>query len=380
MIHTMNPRERVLAALAHKEPDRTPRDLGGTAVSGMNVVAYRNLIYYLALDLPVEIRCQRIRHARIAEEVLELFGVDTRPVFPPGCFEVGNPDESGICTDGFGIRRELSSEAGNWDIVSAPLMEVDLTRDTIAGLAKTWPDPDAPYFTAGLCEEVKRLHKETDYAVVLSLPIGSFHQAAWLRGFSPLLMDFGMDPEMGKYLLQTLTDRWIALSQHILDACGDDIDVVVFIDDVAISTGPLMSPAMFDRILKPYEQRVFNFLHESTDARILFHSDGDITWHLEDLIEMGVDAINPVEISAGRMGDTASLKAQYGDRISFWGGIDTQKVLPFGKPYDVAREVRRRIIDLDRDGGYVLSSVHNILADVPPENICAMFEAAGLQG
>jgi hypothetical protein len=113
MIQTMNPRERVLAALAHKEPDRTPRDLGGTAVSGMNVVAYRNLIYYLALDLPVEIRCQRIRHARKVEEVLELFGVDTRPVFPPGCFEVGNPDESGICTDGFGIRRELSSEAGN---------------------------------------------------------------------------------------------------------------------------------------------------------------------------------------------------------------------------------------------------------------------------
>ena len=371
----MSSRERVLAALSHQPVDRVPRDLGGTAVSGVNIAAYRSLLKYLGIQSEPEVFRQRIRHAKIHEEILERFKIDTRPIFPPMCFTVGTEVQNGVFQDDYGIRRLLSSEEGHWNIVAAPLMDGELTRARIDKVADSWPDPISAHDFENIKTESEYLHQETEYAVVLSLPIGCFHQAAWLRGFDSLLMDFAMNPEESVYLLERLTERWSTQCDEILQACGSNIDVVVFIDDVALSNGPMMSRKMFEQILLPYENEIFSFLKAKTSAKILFHSDGDIWWHIEELVEMGVDAINPVEVAAGRMGDTNNLKTIFGDHISFWGGIDTQKVLPFGTPSDVEEEVYLRVRDLDRNGGYIVGSVHNILADVPPQNIEAMFLA-----
>jgi len=138
----------------------------------------------------------------------------------------------------------------------------------------------------------------------------------------------------------------------------------------------LISPRTYRQIVKPRHKRLFASIKRHTDAKLLLHSDGAIAPIIGDLIDIGVDAINPVQVSAAGMGDTRWLKKEFGDHVSFWGAIDTQNTLPFGRPEDVRQEVRRRIEDLAPGGGYVLASVHTLQAEVPPENICAMFQAA----
>lgn len=376
MVNTMTPRERVIAALDNRQPDRVPRDLGGTFVSGINIVAYKNLIRYLGLDEQATILRERIRLAQISETVLQKFNIDTRIVLPGIDYDVGKPTGDGNYIDNYGIVRTLTDEAGHWYIKDAPLMRGEYNKQAIDKAAKTWPEPSSPDVTRGVAETADRLHRKTDFAVVLNLPIGCIHQATWLRGFDNWLVDLALDMKLTIYFLELLTDRFLEMSRHLIDAATGNIDVVVFGDDIAIATGPMMSRSMFDQIVLPYEKRVFNALRSWTDAKILFHTDGSMVWHLDDLIEMGVDAVNPIDVSAKDMDDTASLKARFGDRISFWGGIDTSRVLPFGTPDDVHAEVRRRVGDLHQNGGYILASVHNILAEVPPENICAIWETA----
>ena len=376
MVDTMTPRERVIAALENRQPDRVPRDLGGTFVSGINIVAYKNLIRYLELDEQATILRERIRLARISETVLQKFKIDTRIVLPGIDYDVGKPTGDGTYIDSYGIVRTLTDEAGHWYIEDAPLMRGEYTKQAIDKVAKTWLDPTSPDVTRGVTETAGRLHRKTDFAVVLNLPIGCIHQATWLRGFDNWLVDLALDMKLTIYFLELLTDRFLKMSQHLIEAADGNIDVVAWGDDVAIATGPMMSRRMFDQIILPYEKRVFKALRSWTDAKILFHTDGSMVWHLDDLIEMGVDAVNPVDVGAKDMEDTASLKARFGDRISIWGGIDTSRVLPFGKPEDVHAEVRRRVGDLHHNGGYILASVHNILAEVPPENICAIWETA----
>jgi uroporphyrinogen decarboxylase len=137
----------------------------------------------------------------------------------------------------------------------------------------------------------------------------------------------------------------------------------------------MVSPAMYRRLLKPYQMRICRTLHDRSSAKVLYHSDGDVSMLMDDFIEVGVDALNPIQVTAGGMADTAGLKARYGDRIAFWGGVDTQQVLPFWKPEEVKAEVRRLVTDLGPGGGYIVAAANDIIADVPPQNICAMWEA-----
>jgi uroporphyrinogen decarboxylase len=154
------------------------------------------------------------------------------------------------------------------------------------------------------------------------------------------------------------------------------VDVVFYGDDVAIQNGPLLAPEMYRKFVKPWHQKVFDGIRAYTQARILYHSCGSVYSLIPDLIDLGIDALNPVQVSAAQMGDTAHLKREFGGRLAFWGGIDTHRVLPRGTPEEVREEVRRRIRDLAPGGGYVLNSVHNIQREVPPENVVALFEAA----
>ena len=373
---TMTSRERVLAALEHRQPDRTPHDLGGTTATGINLIAYRNLIDYLGLDEETTLFSERVRLADLsADAVLARFKSDTRCVMPGGSFGVGEPNGDGTYTDGYGIVRALPDERGHWYVVRTPLSG-EITRHDVAAAARTWPDPTDPVYTEGVGERARKLHQETDYAVILNLPLGVIHLAQWLRGFDHWLMDLVLDPDFSIYFLDVLMERWLEITRRLLEATGDNVDVLFYGEDVAFQNGPMVSPKTYEKIIQPYQRRVFRILHDWSDAKLLYHNCGSVAWQIPDLIEWGVDALNPVQVNSYDMGDTASLKRRFGDKIAFWGAVDTSRVLPQGAPRDVHDEVRRRVSDLAPGGGYVLGTVHNIQAEVPPENICAIWEAA----
>jgi uroporphyrinogen decarboxylase len=368
-------RQRVLQALAHRQPDRVPRDLGGTTATGINIVAYRNLIAHLGLPEEATLWSERVRLANISETLLKRFKSDTRPVIAGGSFGVGAPNSDGTYTDAYGLVRALPDEIGHWQVIRSPL-DGEISHESIRAAAQTWPSPADPVYTQGVGERAQKYHAETDAAVILNLPLGSIHLAQWLRGFDKWLMDLVTDPALSIYFLDLLFERWLEVTQRLLETVGRNVDAVFFAEDVAFHNGPMVSPRTYEKIIHPYQRRVFKALHDLTDAKIIYHNCGSVTWQINDLIEMGVDALNPVQVTSHDMGDTASLKRRFGDRITFWGGIDTGEVLPRGTPADVYAEVRRRVGDLNREGGYVLASVHNIQADVSPENICALWEAA----
>ena len=179
--------------------------------------------------------------------------------------------------------------------------------------------------------------------------------------------------------MERITDLWIEMARDELDAVGNNVDLCFFGDDVAFQDGPMMSMDLYRKMVKPYHKRLFSYIKSRTSAKVFYHSCGSVAHLIPDLIEIGVDVLNPIQVSAARM-DTKALKREFGKDICFWGAIDTQRVLPFGTPAEVEAEVKRRIEELGPGGGYVLCAVHNIQADVSPENICAMYDAAHTHG
>jgi uroporphyrinogen decarboxylase len=201
-----------------------------------------------------------------------------------------------------------------------------------------------------------------------------------LRGMDAWFLDLAGNQEFVRALMRKLTDLMRASVEQLLSEAGEYIDVLITGDDLGGQKAPLLSTAMYRQLIKPYHAELFSAIKARSKAKIFYHSDGNIYPLLNDLIEVGIDLLNPVHVSAGDMGDTARLKREFGDRLAFCGAIDTQSVLPHGSPEDVRREVRRRIKDLAPGGGYILASVHCIQPDVPPENVCAMLDEALVAG
>jgi uroporphyrinogen decarboxylase len=189
-------------------------------------------------------------------------------------------------------------------------------------------------------------------------------------------LDLGGDPDFVHALMSKLTYLMRTGVEKLLEEAGDYIDVVVTGDDLGSQISPLISTPMYRELIKPYHVELFQTIKRQSKAKIFYHSDGNIYPLMNDLIEAGIDLLNPVHVASKDMGDTARLKREFGDRVCFNGAIDTQWVLPHGTPDDVRAEVRRRIKDLAPGGGYILSAVHCIQPDVPPENVCAMFDEA----
>lgn len=374
---TMSHRERVLRALNHQEPDRVPLDLGGSRSSSLVVEAYEKLNRHLGSQEPPCIFSKWLNVAHPSEVMLARFDIDTRSL------SQGSPDnwQDIIFPDG--------SYQDEWGVVRsrpAGSLYYDLTRAPLAGDAEVadlnkfrCPDPHDPGRCRGLAEGAARLHQGTDYAVVLSMPGGIVHQAQFMRGFEDWFADIIANPALFQALMEKLADLWIEMAKDELDAVGNNVDVCFLGDDVAFQNGPMMSMDLYRKMIKPHHKRLFSYIRSRTSAKIAYHTCGSVVHLIPDLIEMGVDALNPVQVSAKGM-DTERLKQEFGADICFWGAIDTQRVLPFGTPNDVAREVKRRIDDLCPGGGYVLCAVHNIQADVSPENISAMYDTARAYG
>ena len=319
--------------------------------------------------------------AQPSEAVLERLHVDTRYVAAGGAksFQGGvvqrrrNGRLWNDFTDEFGV---------TWSMPEDNPYYFDISHNPLAGLSlrqiQEYPFPkgDDPSRFEGLRERALGLRRETPYAVVSGIS-GVVYEICWyMRGLENLFIDMVTQPEV----LETLIDRtlqfWLDWFRLFLDEAGDVVDVIMIGDDLAGQDGPLFAPRLYRSIIKPRQKRLVQYIRSRTKARIWYHSCGAILEYLPDLVDNGIDVINPVQISAKGM-DPVRLKAEFGDRLVFWGGgIDTQHVLPRASPEEVREHVRRNITALKPGGGYVFNNVHNIQADVPPENVLAMFDAA----
>ncbi len=369
----MTHRERVLAALNHKQPDRVPMDLAGTFASTITLEGYQRLKEYLGIQEETIIMSRRSQVAQPHEEVLRHFDIDTRGIQPKG--PAGWADQvfpDGSYQDEWGVIRSRPPEGGHFYVSGSPFAGEPTSEDI---RKHPWPDPYDPGYVQGLAEEARRLHQETDFAVVLNFPVGFVHQAQFLRGYEEWLMDLILNPTFAEALMDRLLEIYLIIGERMIEAAGGHFDAMFYGDDVAFQGGPMMSLDLYRKIIKPRHRQLFAHLKAKAGVPLVFHSCGSVYPLMEDLIEVGVDCLNPVQVSAKDM-DTQRLKREFGDRMAFWGAIDTHKVLPFGTPEEVRAEVKRRIEDLAPGGGYVLNSVHNLQSEVPPENIVAMFEAA----
>jgi uroporphyrinogen decarboxylase len=366
----MNSRERVLAALSRKEPDRVPMDFGSSTDSSIVVEGYQRLKEHFGLIEEDTIISRMMRSVKVNEKILDELQIDTRGLFPNSKVLILQ-DENGYI-DEWGVRRVQLPGSLYYDQLSYPLSG-EISKSAI--LKYPWPEPDAAYRTAGLKEELKRIRSEKEVAVVLNLPTICVHISQYLRGFEDWFLDFSIDERLLGLLMDSVLEVTQTIASLLLKEMGREVDVVMTADDLGHQRGLMVSADTYRKIIKPRHRRFFDRIHALSPAKILFHSCGSIGEIIGDLVDLGVDVINPVQVSAENM-QTKELKRKWGDRMSFWGAIDTHRVLPYGNRSEVEQEVERRIEDLGTGGGYVLCAVHNIQPDVPAENIIAMYKHA----
>ena len=373
----MTPRERVMAALSHQEPDRVPIDLAQAGGDGITITAYRNLLRYLGLDpnRPIKVEAKLSQTAHADEDVLRRFRVDFRRV------DLGSPDNwtdvpigEDSYMDEWGVVRTRPPHGFYYDLTGSPFAD----KDTIDAIERhRWPDPDDPGRYRGLRERARELHEDTDYAVVLQVNCAFFLRCAELRGWENFYVDLVANQQFAYALMEKYLSIRLRMAERALEEVGDNVDVVFCTsDDLGMIDRTITSPEIYRKLIKPLQKRTFDFFKEHTAAKRFYHCDGAIYPLIPDFVEIGAEVLNPIQVSAAGMGDTKKLKAEFGDRLAFWGAIDTHHVLPHGTPADVREEVRRRLLDLGPGGGYVVCSVHNIQPEVPPENVAAMFDAA----
>jgi uroporphyrinogen decarboxylase len=317
-----------------------------------------------------------LRLALVDEEILRDLDIDTRPVSMRPVRRGLRPcHQPGQFYDDWGVKwREI--DAGR--AVYRELSEFPLADARLEDLARYpwWPDPLDPDRYAGVERDAKRLFYDTEWAIVGCPGFnGVWERATYLCGFRRMLEGLLLEPEFVHAILRRITDLCKLALGRYLDLVGPYLQIIKMGDDLGTQNGPQMSPKTYRKVIKPYHQELFAFVRERTEARIFLHTCGSVYRLLPDLIEAGVEILNPVQVSARDM-DTRRLKAEYGDRLTFMGAIDTQRVLPFGSVEDVQAEVERRIAHLGPGGGYILAPVHNVQADVPPENLIAMYRHA----
>ena len=366
-------RERVLKALSHQEPDRIPIDFGSTICSSAHIATYQKLKAHFGIEAEDTIINKMMQTAAVHEPILQALDIDLRAVLP------GAPDSKPIVPAGedgyqdeYGVVRRKPASSYYYDLVKCPLAGPITVQDIVKF---RWPDATDAGYTRGLRERLLYYREKTDYATVLRLPVPFVHTTQFVRGFEDWFIDLAVDKKLAAALFDAAVEHNAAVAAEILKAGGDLADVVAFSQDLGFQNGPVVSPELYRELFKPRHKKYFDTVKEHTSAFIHLHSCGAIYKLIPDLIELGVNALNPVQVAARDM-DSGKLGAEFGDKLSFWGGIDSQSVLPKGTADDVKVEVRRRIGDMAPGGGYILCAVHNIQPDVPVENILAMYEAA----
>jgi len=368
----MTSRERVVTTLSRREPDRVPFDCSFTYEGYLRLKEYLGLKTevissspWLAIGNPLEL----ISELNIDLCYIGLGKSKDTPVFRYGMETY---------TDEWGATfRKLENPNG----LSYEIIDPVLRNATIDDLEDyPWPDPYNPELAEGVEEKARYLYENSDLALIGKFSNSIFEQAFYLRGFEQMLIDISLDPEFATALMGKLVDIALARLEVGLKACGKYIQCVRFAgDDMGQQNGPLMSPKMFRRVIKPQFSRYYTAARTMIDQynpeiKIIAHTDGDVYPLIPDYIEMGLDVLNPVQPYVAEM-EQEKLKAEFGDRLSFHAAIDIQRVMPFGTPEEVKAEALKTIQALGPGGGYILAPTHYLQGDVPPQNVIALRDA-----
>jgi len=366
-------------AINHEQPDRVPIVLGSSNTTGMKMPVYQRLKKAIGVESPDEYiyGWPELGTALPDEATLQRLHSDVRGVldqFPEEVYRRNRsrPPHDPFIDDWGSGQREI--EPGVWFPGIHPLTQA--TRIEEIHAYPGWPDMTDPYRVSAAAENARRLNDEDQYALIgtpwLLFPL---ERAFAMQGMDTFLLNLAENPDFAEELLKKIAGCCKTLMGKFLEATGEHLDIIKIGDDLGTQESLLMSPRMYRQILKPIHADFIQFIKQRTQAKIFFHTDGDVFNLIPDLIEIGVDILNPIQTSAGKMSDLAELKRRYGQNLVFCGAVDTHHLLPFGTPEAVRDEVRRVIEILGPGGGYMLSSVHTIMSEVPVENVLAMVDA-----
>lgn len=376
-----NSEQRIKQTLDHKEPDRIPFDFGsGGVTTGITIGAYRRLLSYLGIkkeDIPIMGGIQW-QLTKVDENLLERLKVDTRGLCPnpPSNWKLLVQEEGNYkyFTDEWGIKWRMPKQGGHYyDMYQSPL-QGEISQKDIDRYP--WPNFEDPTAIKGLKEMGEEFRQKGKAIVGERICGGVFEFSALIRGFENFYLDLASNPSLACYLMDKILEIKMAYWEMFLKRLGEYCLVVAESDDLGVQNATTISLEMYRKYIKPRHKKLFSHMKKlAPHCYIFLHSCGSVYDLIPDLIEVGVDILNPVQVSAAKM-DTRKLKKEFGKDLTFWGGgVDTQDILPHGTPQQVKYGVKRRIDDLAPGGGFVFAAVHNIQSDVPPENIMAMWEA-----
>ena len=408
----MKSRERIKMSINHKQVDRVPIDLGSMRSTGIATIAYNNLRKKLGITKGLAKMYDFIQQLAYPEkEIRDLFHVD---VIDAGQAFLNNDSEWRKWTLNNGskclipkyLNVEIDKEGtvllkNNDDVILGKKPKSSLYVDQSYWVYKDlpkipdtfndkdlvkqlWAIPSPPWYLnifndndyKLFINNIKKLHDETDYAIMLSAGCNLFETGNFLRGMENFLSDIYLDKNGTKRLLDKLVEGNMKFLDRVLKGVGEYVDLLQFGDDLGLQSGPFMSPDVFKEIFKPRYKKMWDYVHNNTNCKIFLHSCGSVYELLPHLIDAGVDVLNPVQTTAVNM-EPERLKKEFGKYITFWGGgCNTRDVLPSKTPTEVKEDVRRRIEIFSKGGGFVFNQTHNILADIKPENVIAMLEAA----
>ena len=406
----MTSRQRILAAINHQQPDRVPVDLGATPSSGISAMAYTNLKKHLGMtDGHTRIYDVVQQLAQPEAMILDHFGIDVVDVgrmfndrdadwydmrtadgqpaqYPVWFRPTARPDGSFEAEVNGTVIARMPAGGAFYDQSYFPWVDgypdnfKDMPKEMKmilwAALAHSpWDHAGESDFWDQLRQRTLKLRQSTDRALMIVCGCNLFEWGTFLRRMDNFMMDVFADPGHVKALLEALMEIHLASLEKVCAAVGDIVDILRFGDDLGMDSGPFMSPAIYRDIFKPHHTRLNDYVHKNSQMKTFIHSCGSIYELLPDMIEAGYDVLNPVQTNCVNM-DPVTLKKEFGDAITFWGGgCDTRHVLNRATPQEVKDHVIERMEILSPGGGFVFNTVHNILPEVPPENIVAMFEA-----
>ena len=408
----MTSREWILAAIDHRAPDRVPLDLGATPSSGISAIAYSNLLKHVGRDdLPVRIYDVVQQLAQPDMEVLDMFGVDVldigrtfnaapsdwspmvmangaRAFYPTWFKPTRRPDGSFETYDDDGKRVLSTMPTGATFFDQAYFPYLDGYPDTYDGLDaemgrimwarhahSPWDHASESDFWQTLRRNTLALRRSTDKALLVVCGCNLFEWGTFLRRMDNFLMDLLCDPSNVEKLLDQLMLRHLSTLEKVCNAVGDIVDVIRFGDDLGMHSGPFMKPQIYRQLFKPRHKMLCDYVKSHSSMHTFIHSCGSISLLMPDMIDAGIEIFNPVQTNTANMAPDF-LKREFGNACTFWGGgIETAGTLNHGTPAQVRDQVLERLEVFSRGGGFVFNTVHNILPDVPPENVVAMYGA-----
>jgi uroporphyrinogen decarboxylase len=399
----MNSRERILSAINHIQPDKVPIDLGSSTVTGISATAYNNLKQYLNVDSQTRVFDVVQQLANVDMEIINMLGADALDInrvsteggewydvqlsngskaqYPSWFRPVRAEDGSWYTTDNDGtVISKMAAGATFFDQMYYPFENgyPESLKDLKEAMKKiSWVvhSHASNLNETELREKLINLKDTTNKALVMSGGVKLLELGFFIRRMDNFLMDLMTEEAKMSEMLDMLVEMHLAGLEKKCRNLGDIVDVIRFGDDLGMTSGPIMDLDTFRRLFKPRYRILCDYVKKHSNMKIFMHSCGSIKQFIPDLIDVGIDILNPVQTNCFGM-DLVALKNEFGKDITFWGGgVDTSAILSTGTPQDVRRDVLIRCEILSRDGGFVFAPIHNILADVPPENIMAAYNA-----